>query len=86
MSIDKLSENIKILATDDKKIKSFGEILSNDSSCKILQLLFNDELTVSQIAQKSAISLQLVKYHLNKIQDFGAVTFSKIKKIQSHKT
>ena len=57
MSTDELSENIKILATDDKKIKSFGEILSNDSSRKILQLLFNDELTASQIAQKSTISL-----------------------------
>ena len=80
MSTDELSENIKILATDDKKIKSFGEILSNDSSREILQLLFNDELTASQIAQKSAISLQLVKYHLNKLQDLGVVTVSKIEK------
>ncbi|MCH9657814.1 winged helix-turn-helix domain-containing protein [archaeon] len=80
MSADELSENIKILATDDKKIKSFGEILSNDSSREILQLLFNDELTASQIAQKSAISLQLVKYHLNKLQNLGVVTVSKIEK------
>ena len=86
LSDDELSENIKILATDDKKIKSFGEILSNDFSREILQLLFNEELTASQIAQKSAISLQLVKYHLNKLQDLGVVTISKIKKIQNHKT
>jgi hypothetical protein len=39
---DELTENIKIFATDDKKIKSFGEILSNDSSREILQLLFNE--------------------------------------------
>ena len=50
---DELTENIKILATDDKKIKSFGEIFSNDSSREILQLLFNEELTASQIAQKA---------------------------------
>jgi DNA-binding transcriptional ArsR family regulator len=80
LSDDELTENIKILATDDKKIKSFGEILSNDSSREILQLLFNEELTASQIAQKSAISLQFVKYHLNKLQDLGVVTISKIKK------
>jgi hypothetical protein len=43
---DELTENIKILATDDEKIKSFGEILSNDSSREILQLLFNDEFIV----------------------------------------
>ena len=77
---DELTENIKILATDDKKIKSYGEILSNDSSREILQLLFNDELTASQIAQKSNVSLQLVKYHLNKLQDLGVVKVSKIEK------
>ena len=77
---DELTENIKILATDDEKIKSFGEILSNDSSREILQLLFNDELTASQIAQKSDVSLQLVKYHLNKLQDLGVVKVSKIEK------
>jgi len=77
---DGLTENIKILATDDEKIKSFGEILTNDSSREILQLLFNDELTASQIAQKSDVSLQLVKYHLNKLQDLGVVKISRIEK------
>lgn len=83
---DELIENIKILATDDEKIKSFGEIFTNDSSREILQLLFNEELTASQIAQKSNVSLQLVKYHLNKLQNLGVVKISKIEKIQNHKT
>ncbi|MGY5147446.1 MAG: ArsR/SmtB family transcription factor [Candidatus Nitrosopumilus sp. bin_7KS] len=77
---DGLTENIRILATDDEKIKSFGEILTNDSSREILQLLFNDELTASQIAQKTDVSLQLVKYHLNKLQDLGVVQISRIEK------
>ena len=77
---DELIENIKILATDDQKIKSFGEIFTNDSSREILQLLFNEELTATQIAQKSDVSLQLVKYHLNKLQDLGVVKISKIEK------
>ena len=77
---DELIENIKILATDDEKIKSFGEIFTNDSSREILQLLFNEELTASQIAQKSNVSLQLVKYHLNKLQNLGVVKISKIEK------
>ena len=80
LSNDELTENIKILATDDEKIKSFGEIFTNDSSREILQLLFNDELSATQIAQKSNISLQLVKYHLNKLQDLGVVQISKIEK------
>ena len=56
-SNDNLTEKIKILATDDEKIKSFGEIFINDSSREILQLLFNEELSATQIAQKSNVSL-----------------------------
>jgi len=77
---DDLTEKIKILATDDEKIKSFGEIFTNDSSREILQLLFNEELSATQIAKKSNTSLQLVKYHLNKLQDLGVVKISKIEK------
>lgn len=80
MSSDDFTEKIKILATDDKKIKSFGEIFSNDSSREILQLLFNEELSANQIAQKTDVSLQLVKYHLIKLQDLGVVRISKIEK------
>lgn len=77
---DGFTEKIKILATDDEKIKSFGELFTNDSSREILQLLFNEELTATQIAQKTDISLQLVKYHLIKLQDLGIVKISKIEK------
>lgn len=79
-SDDDSTENFKIFATDDQKIKSFGEIFTNDSSREILQLLFNEELSATQIAQKSNISLQLVKYHINKLQDLGVVKISKIEK------
>ena len=43
-------------------------------------MLFNEELSATQIAQKTKISLQLVKYHLIKLQDLGVVTISKIEK------
>ena len=79
-SNDELTEQIKILATDDEKIKLFGELFTNDSSREILQLLFNEELTATQIVQKTDISLQLVKYHLIKLQDLGIVKISKIEK------
>ncbi len=60
----------------DEKIKSFGELFTNDSRREILQLLFNEELTATQIAQKTDISLQLVKYHLNKLQILEIVKIS----------
>ena len=75
-----LTENFKILATDDEKIKSFGEIFTNESSRKILQLLFDEELSATQIAQKSNTSLQLVKYHLEKLRSLDVVKISKIEK------
>ena len=77
---DEITEKIKIIATDDEKIKSFGELLTNDSSRAILQLLFNEELTALQIAEKTGISLQLVKYHIIKLQDLGVVKVTKIEK------
>ena len=79
-SNDGFTEKIKILATDDEKIKLFGEIFTNDSSREILQSLFNEELSATQIAKNNDISLQLVKYHLNKLQDLGVVKISKIEK------
>lgn len=77
---DEITEKIKIMATDDVKIKSFGELLTNDSSRAILQLLFNEELTALQIAEKTEISLQLVKYHIIKLQGLGVVKITKIEK------
>lgn len=77
---DEITEKIKIIATDDDKIKSFGELLTNDSSRTILQLLFNEELTALQISEKTGISLQLVKYHIIKLQDLGVVKVTKIEK------
>ncbi|MFB5606771.1 MAG: ArsR/SmtB family transcription factor [Candidatus Nitrosomaritimum yanchengensis] len=77
---EEITEKIKIIATDDEKIKSFGELLTNDSSRAILQLLFNEELTALQIAEKTGISLQLVKYHIIKLQDLGVVKVTKIEK------
>jgi DNA-binding transcriptional ArsR family regulator len=77
---DEITEKIKIIATDDAKIKSFGELLTNDSSRAILQLLFNEELTALQISEKTGISLQLVKYHIIKLQDLGVVKVTKVEK------
>lgn len=73
-------EKIEILSTDDEKIKSYGELLSNESSRTILQSLFHEELTAQEISEKALISLQLVKYHLNKMQELGVISVSRIGK------
>ena len=70
-------EQIKIYFSDDEKIKSFGEILTSDAGRLILKMLLLEELTANQISQRSGISLQLIKYHINKMQSLGIVSISK---------
>ena len=77
---DDSPDKIEIFLSDDEKIKSIGEILTNNSSRAILQLLFEEELTANRIAQSTGISLQLVKYHLNKMQEVRMVKVSRIGK------
>jgi len=80
LSLRKKQDDIKIYFSDDSKIKSFGEILTSDAGRQILKILLIQPHTANQIAQKTEISLQLVKYHINKMQDLGIVNVSKIEK------
>ena len=80
-----INDKIEILSTDDDRIKAVGELLSSDSSRAILKLLFNEEMTANQIAQKTEISLPLVMYHLKKMQDCNVVKISQTgKNTKSH--
>lgn len=80
-----INDKIEILSTDDDRIKAVGELLSSDSSRTILKLLFNEEMTANQIAQKAEISLPLVMYHLKKMQDCNVVKISQTgKNTKSH--
>ena len=75
-----INDKIEILSTDDERIKAVGELLSSDSSRTILKLLFNDQMTANQIAQKMEISLPLVIYHLKKMQEAGIVKIAQTEK------
>lgn len=80
-----INDKIEILSTDDQRIKAVGELLSSDSSRTILKLLFNDQMTANQIAQKTEISLPLVIYHLKKMQEAGIVKVAQTaKNTKSH--
>lgn len=80
-----INDKIEILSTDDDRIKAVGELLSSDSSRAILKLLFNEEMSANQIAQKTEISLPLVMYHLKKMQESGVVKIAQTgKNTKSH--
>ena len=75
-----IAEKVDIYDTDDEKLRELGEVLINDVSRTILKLLFDDTLTANEIAIKTCFSLQLVRYHLKKMQDVKLVEISKIGK------
>lgn len=80
-----VAERVSIYDTDDDKLRALGEVLITDASRKILKLLFDHTLTANEIATKTGFSLQLVRYHIKKMQDVNLVEISKIgKNTKSH--
>ncbi|MDE2589414.1 MAG: winged helix-turn-helix transcriptional regulator, partial [Patescibacteria group bacterium] len=78
-------ERVSIYDTDDEKLRELGEVLITDASRNILRLLFENTLTANEIATKTGFSLQLVRYHIQKMQNVGLVDISKIgKNTKSH--
>ena len=76
MSSDEISnsdvtEKIKILATDDERIKSFGEIFTNNSSREILQLLFNERTFRNTDCSKDKCFSSTRKIPSKQTTDFG---------------
>ncbi len=81
IDIEKNEKNneIRVLSSDDEKIKVVGEVLANESSRTILKLLSsNDEMTINQMAQEISLSIPLVSHHLKKMQDAGVVKVSRV--------
>ena len=71
------ARKIEIFSTDQEKIKSLGEVLSSDVSRKILDLVFDQDMSASEIATKTELSLELVRYHLQKMVDIGIIIISR---------
>src|SRR5712692_6897725 len=75
-----ITEKVGIYDTDDEKLRTLGEVLITDVSRTILKLLLDETFTANEIATKTGYSLQLVRYHLKKMQDAGLAEISKIGK------
>lgn len=58
-------------------MKVLAKVISNKSSVTILNLLFHNELTANDIARETNMSLQLVKYYLDKMQQIDLIHVSK---------
>ncbi|MHB8603411.1 MAG: ArsR/SmtB family transcription factor [Nitrosotalea sp.] len=78
-------EKIDILSLEDDKIKSIGELLSNDTSRNIMKSLLKETMTANQISQNMNVSLPLVMYHLKKMQSIGLVKIVKTNVLEYEK-
>jgi len=72
---------IKPFASDDN-LKALGELLSNETSRKIMSHLMNNEMYTNEIATKLDFRVSLVIHHLKKMDSLGLVeiTEKKIKR------
>jgi len=78
---------IKVFASDDN-LKALGELLSNDSSRKIIYNLMTKEMYTNEISTKLDMRVSLVIHHLKKMEELGMmeITNKKIKrKGQEHR-
>jgi DNA-binding transcriptional ArsR family regulator len=76
----KTDNSVNVFSLDDAKMKILAKVISNKSSIEILNLLFYSEMTANEIAQKTNMSLQLVKHYLGKMQQIELIHVSKTEK------
>lgn len=76
----KTDNAVNVFSLDDVKMKILAKVISNKSSIEILNLLFHNEMTANEIAQKTNMSLQLVKHYLDKMQQIDLIQISKTEK------
>ena len=81
-------EKIKVFDGSDEKLKILGELLSNDTSRKIIRILINNEMYTNEIVTKLDLSISLVIHHLRKLEELGLLEVSQkkiVKKGNDHK-
>ncbi|WP_461867201.1 ArsR/SmtB family transcription factor [Thermococcus sp.] len=60
----------------DEKAKELAQILLNDKALAILQILQDEELSISEIASRLNMPISTVSYHIDKMTKVGLVEIS----------
>jgi len=66
-----VNDKIKVFDSDENKLKILGELLSNDTSRRMIKLLIEQESYTNQIAKLLDIRVSLVIHHLKKMEEIG---------------
>lgn len=64
---------IKVFRPTDESLKLLGELLTNDTSRRIIMTLGAEELYVNKLAEKLDLRVSLVIHHLKKLENLGLV-------------
>lgn len=79
---------VKVFGNDDESLKILGQLLSNETSRKIIHILIKEEMYANQISKELGITMNLTLFHIKKLEELGLliVTHKKIiKKGVDHK-
>jgi len=85
---DENSTEIKVFGNDDESLKTLGQLLSSETSRKIIHLLTREEMYTNQISMKLGIQMNTTVFHLKKLVEVGLVTVTHkkiVKKGVDHK-
>lgn len=83
-----VDDKIKVFDSDDKSLKILGELLSNDTSRKIIRMLIGKECYTNELATKLDIRVSLVIHHLKKLEELGLLDINHkqiVKKGNNHR-
>lgn len=70
------STKIKVFGNDDESLKILGQLLSNETSRKIISCLNGNEMYINQISKACGIQMNLVIHHIKKLEEVGLVTIT----------
>lgn len=80
--------DIRVFGNDDESLRILGQLLSSETSRKIIQILIKEEMYANQISNKLGIQINTILFHLKKLADLGLVTVTHkqiVKKGVDHK-
>ena len=83
-----VDDKIKVFDAEDNKLKLLGELLSNDTSRKIIRMLIGKECYTNEISTKLDIRVSLVIHHLKKLEQLGVLEINHkqiVKKGNNHR-
>ena len=77
--LDKFDENSVVIVPVSEETKKLRQILSNETSMKILEILKKESLSASEVAEKLELPLTTVKYNIDQLVEYNLAYIQRIK-------